>query len=64
MNIRLGTNIRINNNVLHPALIGQTGTVIWRRGQKFVRVRLDNHEQPLGSQGNGWFLPQSAVTPC
>ena len=62
--IRIGTSIHIKRNAMQPKLVGKTGVVIWRRGQKWCRVRLDDHAEPLGPQGKGWFLPQSAVTPC
>lgn len=64
MTIRIGTPVRINSNPMHPDLAGNTGTVVWRRGPKWCRVRLDDHPEPLGPEGKGWFLPQSAVQPC
>jgi hypothetical protein len=30
----------------------------------WCRVRLDDHPEPLGPEGKGWFLPQSAVQAC
>lgn len=64
MSIRIGKSVRIVDNAMQPTLIGATGTVIWRAGPKWCRVRLDDHPQPLGPEGKGWFLPQSAVQPC
>lgn len=62
--IRVGTKARIMDNLVHPNLAGSEATVIWRRGKRWVRVRVDTHAQPLGPEGKGWFLPQSAVQPC
>jgi hypothetical protein len=62
--IRIGKTVRISDTPMQPGLSGCTGTVIWRRGRMWCRVRLDDHPEPLGPEGKGWFLPQSAVQPC
>ena len=62
--IRVGTKGRVIDNVMQPHLAGSDATVIWRFGSKWCRVRLDDHPEPLGPEGKGWFLPQSAVQPC
>jgi hypothetical protein len=64
MTSRTGKHVRILPNNMHPDLAGRVGVIIWRRAQKFVRVRLDDHTQPLGPNGKGWFLPASKVQPC
>ena len=59
--MKVGTSVHIIDNVMHPELVGSVGVVIWRRGKWRVRVRIDKHEQPLGADGKGWFLPYRAV---
>lgn len=59
--MRVGTKVKVLDNNAAPSIAGQVGVVIWRRASKWVRVRLDDHKQPLGPQQKGWFLPLSAV---
>lgn len=59
--MKVGTSVRIIDNVMHPELVGSVGVVIWRRANKWVRVRLDGHASPFGHDGKGWFLPLRAI---
>lgn len=59
--MRVGAEVLVLNNPMSPELAGAFGIVIWRRGKWWVRVRIDKHEQPLGADGKGWFLPYRAV---
>lgn len=59
--MRVGSTVTVTENGTQPSLVGYTGTIIWRGGRKWVRIRIDNHRQPMGHSGKGWFLPYSAV---
>lgn len=59
--MRVGTKVRVLDNNVAPNLTGSNGVVIWRRAKKWVRLRIDDHREPFGPSGKGWFLPTTAI---
>lgn len=52
--IRVGTKVRVLDT-------GSHGVVIWRRAKEWVHLRIDDHQEPFGPTGKGWFFPTTAI---